>query len=108
MKISLKKILKKISMRKPLSSSVSLTHPYRDWRRVLALFVFVVAVLFLWSAFLFWKINTGELFTDRTPPSAAASSIDREGLKNVLEFFDTREQIYKGLLETAPVIEDPR
>lgn len=104
----LKLFIKKISSTRVSTKREVLTNPYRDWSIVLVVFILVVIAFLLWSGFLFWRIETGQLFMGERKESSYTQIFNRSDLQVTLLEYQERSLLYENLLEESINLESPR
>lgn len=83
--------------------SHELYHPARDWKIILVVFVCVALALAGLSAYLFLKINSGEIFTTSQEQFQETQVLDAQTLKNTVARFEAKKARLVEL-ETTPVV----
>lgn len=88
-------------------SEVAEINPSRDWKAILA-FVFVAGVMIIgFSAFLYWKINSGGFLTTFIKNDLPIETIDRGELKKIIGIYESKEKKFQILKNEKPVAIDP-
>ncbi len=104
----LKSFIEKISKVGVITKRDTLTHPSRDWWIALISFVLVIVFLLLWSVYLFWRLDSGQLSSDTENTSSFKQTFNRADLQKTLLEYQKRDLFYKNILDVPPRLESPR
>lgn len=78
-----------------------------DWRVILVIFILLSVLAVSVGTFLFIKVSKGEIFTVIGRREDAKSVINERGLKNVIDFFESRKKHVEELKTKPRTTEDP-
>jgi hypothetical protein len=81
--------------------------PREDWKRLLIIFGVINLLIIIWSGYLFWQINQGNIFEVAPTSNVGADTATRNQLKKILTIYDGRESQFEALRVTKPVTVDP-
>lgn len=79
----------------------------RDWRRFLIIFFILIMLVLAFSLYLFSKISEDDIFQVEVNSSSRVETIDRERLRQTLDYFDQKEKNLEQILKTKLDIIDP-
>lgn len=103
MNISFSKLLSHIKHVRSPHLSHELYYPDRDWKIILVSFVCVALALAGLSAYLFLKINSGEIFTTSQERFQEMQILDTQTLKETVSRFEAQKARLMEL-QTSPVV----
>ena len=101
---STKKFTKLIPKRHPGFYAVN---PQRDWKRIVVGFLAIVLISLAIHGYIFWKINKGEIFLANGVNEENVQTIDRTKLKQLMDYYDSREARLAGLHASTTPMRDP-
>ncbi len=78
-----------------------------DWRVILVIFILLSVSAVSVGTFLFIKVSKGEIFAVIGKREDAKSVINERGLKNVIDFFESRRTHVEELKKQPRITEDP-
>lgn len=70
---------------------------YRDWRWLLVVFFVLLIVVVGINVYIFMKINRGEIFQSDKTATAQAETIDRDRLKQTIDYYTARAEHFEAL-----------
>lgn len=97
---------KKITYSKGVDSLKMEITPYRDWRIVVFVFFFTLALSIGFNIYLFIEINSDTFFTV-APRSAGVIKFNEEGLAKVITLLDENAATFDKIKSGGLVIDDP-
>ncbi len=90
MKITLPKFFQDLFKKRPKSAGV-LINPNRDWKIILFSFCMVALALVCLSAYLFLKIDRGDIFKAEQKNESTSEVVNRELLDSTVERFEAKK-----------------
>lgn len=81
--------------------------PYRDWRIVLFITLFVLAGTIYYGYDLFLKVRAGDAFTIQQTKSRPAVGIDTKKLQEEVDYYRARARSYGSYKSAPPDVVDP-
>lgn len=106
MRISLKMVLQRVGLGAQ-SARELLTHPSRDWALLLVGFLVLTTAFVAWGGYLFWSIQSGEVYKAMVAPVDRMQAINQTELNDTLLIFERKEGDYTTLRAQAPATLDP-
>ena len=107
-KFSLKDIKEKFPVGGGRDKLKSLLTPHRDWRILVVVFVLSFIVLGVVSTYFFIQVKEEKIFSEtKENADEDFEVLDAEGLKEVVEFFENKENKFEFLSEEKPSAVDP-
>jgi hypothetical protein len=80
---------------------------YTDWQKLVIIFVIINILVLIWSGYLFWQINQGNIFEVAPAPGAGADKSTLVNLNNTITTYDAREKHFEDLRVAPPSAADP-
>lgn len=80
--------------------------PEADWRIIFNVGVFLSICMVLFCAYIFIKIDKGEIFTTE-PPTDAERTLDIQKLKETVSHYKDRKAVYEELKNNGTSVPDP-
>ncbi|HZS43187.1 MAG TPA: hypothetical protein VFA52_03150 [Candidatus Paceibacterota bacterium] len=81
--------------------------PYGDWQKTIIIFVVLSILILIWSGYLFWQINRGNIFEASPAQTAGADQSTISKLKQTISTYDAREKHFEDLRQASPSAADP-
>lgn len=78
-----------------------------DWKIMLTVFAFLLAVVVLCDGYLLLLINRGDFFASNEIGEVSPVTRNRKVLLDVTAFFDTRQKTYNAFVAAPPSEVDP-
>jgi hypothetical protein len=78
-----------------------------DWKVMVLVFALLSLITIGGGLYMFVQIAKGKLFQGNNVQVAEIKKINQKDLDRVIEFFDTKKQVFDGLSDRVGVVEDP-
>lgn len=104
--ISLGKLKEFFGGRQRVSEAVEI-NPGRDWKAILVFILVAGMTIIAFSAYLYWKINSGGFLATFVKDELPIETIDRGELKKVIEIYESKKTEFQILKNEKPVAIDP-
>lgn len=82
-------------------------NPARDWTVLFSVGVIGVLVLAIFSLYLYFQINKGELFLVAKKVEGAEQIFNKTRLKETVEFYESKEKKFEDIKNSENRIADP-
>lgn len=107
-KFSLKDIKEKFSVGGGRDKLKSLLTPHRDWSIIVVVFILLFIALGVLSAYFFIQVKEEKIFSEtKENTDEDFEVLDVEGLKEMVRFFENKENRFESLSEEKPSAVDP-
>ncbi len=83
------------------------TKAHHDWKVILFGFLLVSIAVMVINMLLFFRINSGELFSPASPVSVRSGVVSKKNLEDTVKFFAERQTHLQELKTTKPTVADP-
>lgn len=80
---------------------------YDDWKKLMIIFLSINVLILLWSGYLFFQINQGNIFAVPPTASSAVENSTKNNLSSILNIYDGREKHFEDLRSAKPASTDP-
>ncbi len=81
--------------------------PYRDWKAMLASFVFLFLLIIGIHFYIFIQVNNEELFQATVEEEYAKTQLDIDRLQDTLAVFEEKQQQFDALQKESPQVTSP-
>jgi hypothetical protein len=85
----------------------AIMNPVRDWKIFLGVCFVLMLVVALFNGYLFFKINSGEIFQAAPRQVKPIETLDRALLEEVLEYMRNQATLFNHYLQHKPNLIDP-
>lgn len=78
-----------------------------DWKAIVIIFAVLSLITIGGGLYMFVQIAKGKLFQGNSVKATEIKKINQKDLDRVIEFFNTKKQVFDGLSDRVGVVEDP-